>query len=106
MLEDKIALACNVSILQQSELETTDKLNLLALLPCPLKLPLQEAFNRFIQEIYLNESSTLEYLIEGNANNQYSYYSYVEQFDDIDEIPDIVISPGIALRSPFILITP
>ncbi len=72
--------------------ETTDRMNLLALLPCPLKLPLQEAFSKFVQKNNLNN---LEYLIEGNANKQYSYYSFVEQLEDIDEIPDIVISPGI-----------
>lgn len=95
MLEDGINTGSYDSLLQQPQLETKDKMNLLALLPCPLKLPLQEAFNRFIQSRDLKRPNNLNYLIEGNANNQISYYIYVEQFEDIDEIPDIVISPGI-----------
>lgn len=95
MLEDRINNSDYNTILKYSQLETNDKMNLLALLPCPLKLPLQEAFTRFIKDGHMAQSNDYNYLIEGNANNQYSYYSYVDQFDDIDEIPDIVISPGI-----------
>lgn len=95
MLNDRISTGLYHDFLPKPQLETKDKMNLLALLPCPLKLPLQEAFKEYIQSRHLKQQYDLNYLIEGNANNQLSYYSYVEQFDDIDEIPDIVISPGI-----------
>ena len=91
LLEEKISSSgCNSPF--EYTLEVRDKLNMLALLPCPLKLPLQEAF---LQCVNNDIVKSCNYLIEGNANNQYSYYDYVEQFDDIDEIPDIVITPGI-----------
>ncbi len=70
-------------------------LNLLALLPCPLKLPLQDAFENFIGNSAKDKNIKLDCLIEGNANNQLSYYGYVDQFEDIGDIPDIVISPGV-----------
>lgn len=93
MLEEKINNSSDNLYKDTPEIE--DKLNLLALLPCPLKLPVQEAFRSYINSGNIKPEDNLDYLIEGNANNQLSYYSYVEQLDDIDEIPDIVISPGI-----------
>lgn len=70
-------------------------LNLLALLPCPLKVPLQEEFNKFFQDYSKKNNIKLDYLIESNANNQLSYNKYVGQFEDIEDIPDIVISTGV-----------
>lgn len=93
LLEDKISSDLRDSKYHQFSIN--DKLNMLALLPCPLKLPIEEAFNRFIGESKLDQKVKLNYLIEGNANNQLSYYTYVDQFSNIGEIPDIVISPGI-----------
>jgi ABC-type Fe3+ transport system substrate-binding protein len=91
LLEEKInSSGCNR--LLEYPLEVRDKMNMLALLPCPLKLPLQEAFLQYANN---DIAKSCNYLIEGNANNQYSYYDYVEQFHDIDEIPDIIITPGI-----------
>lgn len=72
-----------------------NKNNLLALLPCPLKVPLQIAFKRHLDMKLENVQSGLDYLIEGNANNQLSYYQYVDQFNEIEDVPDIVISPGL-----------
>lgn len=72
-----------------------DRLNMLALLPCPLKFPLEEEFNRILNKEAGSVPETFDYLIEGNANNQLSYYPYVDQFEDLDEIPDIIISPGL-----------
>ncbi len=95
MLEERINNSSCNSLLKHPQLEAKDRMNMLVLLPCPLKLPLQETFTRFIENGHLDQPNNYNYLIEGNANNQYSYYSYVDRFDDIDEIPDIVISPGI-----------
>lgn len=67
------------------------ELNLLGLLPCPLKIPLQEALELFLQDSNLS----LTYCLEGNANNQLSYYDYVQHFQEIDELPDLIISPGL-----------
>lgn len=80
--------------LSRESLDGNSRLNLLALLPCPVKFPLQEAFKQYVEEGKI-PTDNLQYLIESNANNQLSYYQYVEHFEDEDEIPDIVISPGI-----------
>lgn len=91
LLNEKI----NTKPINITGLSVNDKMSLLALLPCPLKLPLQEAFEEFLQNGKIKKPKNFSYLIEGNANNQLSYYSYVDNFNDIDEIPDVIISPGI-----------
>ncbi|MDP4177342.1 MAG: ABC transporter substrate-binding protein [Bacillota bacterium] len=74
---------------------TKEKLNVLGLLPCPLKMPLENAFEQFIED-YKNKTNTdINYCLASNSNNQLNYYDYVDEFQNIEEIPDIIISPGI-----------
>lgn len=69
-------------------------LNLFALLPCPLKVPLEEAFTAFVAGLSAERRATLTYCIEGNANNQIDYADYADHFEQLDEMPDIIITPG------------
>lgn len=67
--------------------------HLLGLLPCPVKVPMQQAFNEFLagQSTDLRNKTMI---LEGHANFHLSFY---EQFDNIDQavLPDILITPGI-----------
>lgn len=67
--------------------------NLFALLPCPLKVPVEEAFHRFLEGRPAG-APALTFCIEGNANNQVDYYAFVEHFERIDELPDCIVTPG------------
>ena len=69
-------------------------LNLFALLPCPLKVPLEEAFNGFLATLSPAKRATLTYCIEGNANTQIDYADYADHFESVAEMPDIIITPG------------
>ncbi|BCS54166.1 ABC transporter substrate-binding protein [Geobacter sp. SVR] len=69
-------------------------LNLLALLPCPVKVPLEQAFEDFLASLDPQHSAGLTYCLEGNANIESEYYDTVESITSLDELPDIVISPG------------
>jgi ABC-type Fe3+ transport system substrate-binding protein len=69
-------------------------LNLFALLPCPLKVPLEEAFNSFLAALTAEERAGLTFCIEGNANNQIDYSDYADHFETLAEMPDIIITPG------------
>lgn len=71
--------------------EVLKNLDLLALLPCPLKVPVEVEFNNFIEE----KKVALNYLLEGNANSQLNYNDKIEKYEDINEIPEIVISSGV-----------
>ncbi|WP_298433365.1 ABC transporter substrate-binding protein [Geobacter sp.] len=67
--------------------------NLFALLPCPLKVPVEEAFHRFLRGRPA-DARPITFCIEGNANNQVDYYDYVAHFETIGELPDIIVTPG------------
>jgi len=69
-------------------------LNLLALLPCPLKIPVEEAFSGFLKTLAPKRRIGLTSLIEGNANTQIEYADLSDRFDTPDDIPDIMITPG------------
>ena len=75
--------------------EQKSKLNLLALLPCPLKVPIEEAFELFLQQTEGLKNKHFRYVIEGNANKQMDYEKEIGSYKQIDEIPDIIISAGI-----------
>ena len=72
----------------------TNNLNLLALLPCPLKVAFDEAFGRFLDRLPPDQRDGLTFCVEGNANRQVDYADYADHFEDIDEMPDIIITPG------------
>lgn len=68
--------------------------NLLALLPCPVKVPLEHAFADFLAALEPQRSAALKCCLEGNANVEAKYYSTIECVHSLDELPDIIISPG------------
>jgi ABC-type Fe3+ transport system substrate-binding protein len=68
--------------------------NLFALLPCPLKVPLEEAFMAFVAGLPSERRAALTWFIEGNANNQLDYADFADHFESLDEMPDIIITPG------------
>jgi ABC-type Fe3+ transport system substrate-binding protein len=69
-------------------------LNLFALLPCPLKVPLEEAFKGFLATLPAEQRDSLSYIIEGTANTQIDYADYADHFESLEEMPDIIITPG------------
>lgn len=70
-------------------------LNLLALLPCPLKVPIEQQFKVFLQELKDKTDINFNYIIESHANNQLSFYEKIDELTNIEELPDIVICPGV-----------
>jgi ABC-type Fe3+ transport system substrate-binding protein len=76
------------------DLEKSQSLSLLALLPCPLKVPLEEAFNGFLATLAPGQRAALTFIMEGNANSQIDYADYADHFEDLADMPDIIITPG------------
>jgi ABC-type Fe3+ transport system substrate-binding protein len=68
--------------------------NLFALLPCPLKVPLEEAFKGFAARLPEERRTALKWIIEGNANRVLDYADLADHFEDLSEMPDIIITPG------------
>lgn len=94
MLDDVVATALSRADLRAASFPAAENLNLFALLPCPLKVPLEEAFNGFLATLPAEQRARLTFRIEGNANNQIDYADYADHFETLDDMPDIVITPG------------
>ena len=69
-------------------------LSLFALLPCPLKVPLEEAFHGFLAGLPEAKREALTFCLEGNANSQLDYADYADHFETLSDMPDIIITPG------------
>jgi ABC-type Fe3+ transport system substrate-binding protein len=93
-LEDAIATSLSYTNSPPSFLPENSSLNLFALLPCPLKVPLEEAFNGFLATLVPEQRAKLTFCIEGNANSQLDYADYADHFETLDDMPDIIITPG------------
>lgn len=70
------------------------KPTLLALLPCGLKVSINNALQSFTEELAAN-GAPLAYLAEGNVNHELSYYPYIDAVESVDELPDLILSSDI-----------
>lgn len=74
------------------DIDTNDRLSLLGLLPCGLKVPFGKAITDFFQTYLAEDNAPITYAVEGNVNQELSYYKFVDQVESLDELPDIIIS--------------
>ncbi|MDF2596808.1 MAG: ABC-type Fe3+ transport system, periplasmic component [Clostridia bacterium] len=73
----------------QEEMKTMQK-DFLALLPCPLKVPLENAFMS-----YVGEETDFTYALEGNANHHDLFFDPKEKVASLDELSEVMISSGL-----------
>ena len=91
LLRDKIAEAGRYRLLETHA--GAGRLNLLTLLPCPLKIPLQSELN-FILDQLKQQGLPLNYSIDISANKYMNYADYMKYFEDPDEVPDVILTTG------------
>jgi hypothetical protein len=94
LLKEAISSTAYLNNDNGSSLMETRTLTLFALLPCPLKVPLEEAFNGFLAALPEEKRANLTFCIEGNANTQIDYADYADHFEALSDMPDIIITPG------------
>ncbi|MGD9947451.1 MAG: ABC transporter substrate-binding protein [Desulfobulbus sp.] len=92
---------CQVAVVPQTESAATSAADirgaqptLLALLPCGLKVSLNNALQSFAEELAQNDTP-LAYLAEGNVNHELSYYPYIDSVETVEELPDLILSSDI-----------
>jgi ABC-type Fe3+ transport system substrate-binding protein len=68
------------------------KPDLIAYLPCPIKVPFEEAVGQFLHEQGI---SSLELEIEGNANKDTADYTALVHATTPAELPSLLITPGV-----------
>jgi hypothetical protein len=70
------------------------RLDLLALMPCPLKIPLEKEILKSIRKLNDRYETSLTYQIVSNAVEQAEVFQGVMDSRNIDELPEIMIAPG------------
>ena len=71
-------------------------LNLLALMPCSVKVPLEKLIHARVREIGTANDLAPNIRITSNAVAQENVYAMLSGAETLDELPDIMISPGIS----------
>lgn len=74
--------------------EESNPLHFLAMLLCPVKVPLEKQFSIFIKAFKESGKGSLTHCMVSNANNHLSFFDYVRCYEHIDELPDVVIVSG------------
>lgn len=70
-------------------------IDLLALMPCPLKVPFEKILNDYVEKDEEYKAKDLNFMIEGHANHHLSFYKEIADVNEIECLPDIMITPGI-----------
>jgi ABC-type Fe3+ transport system substrate-binding protein len=104
LLEERIADSSFFHRLETvSSAANSGKLNMVALLPCPLKIPLQAELSRFIESLRQSREIRLEYCTEAFSTNMVNYDEYIKYFEDPDEVPDILLTAGYSFFNPLFM---
>lgn len=67
--------------------------DVLCLLPCPVKLPIEMGFYEMIKET--GRECDLKYLVEGNANYEVMWMDESSRIPQKEELPEIIVSSGV-----------
>lgn len=94
LLADRISEAGCYRSLESTVFHHDGRLNMLTLLPCPLKVPLQNDMQPILRRLYQEKGLSLNYSIDISANKHLNYGDYIQYFEDSDEVPDIMVSAG------------
>lgn len=94
LLQDKIAETDRCRKLEAGQDQLSGRLNLLTLLPCPLKVPLQSELKFILDQLQQERGIPLNYSIDISANKRINYADYLKYFEDPDELPDILLTTG------------
>lgn len=69
--------------------------NILALMPCPLKAPLEKVISEKIKEVSKESGKKISYKILSNAVMQEDIFEEISKLDYIEDLPDVLLAPGI-----------
>lgn len=70
------------------------KIDLLGLMPCPLKIPVEQKLHMLLEELKEKNSDSADCFIVSNANQQLNFFDKVRTYTEIQQLPEIVIAPG------------
>lgn len=94
LLQDKISEIGYYRGLKSTMFAHEGRLNMLTLLPCPLKVPLQSDLKLILEHMQREKGLSLNYSIDISANKHKNYGDYIQYFEDPDEVPDVMLTAG------------
>jgi ABC-type Fe3+ transport system substrate-binding protein len=80
--------------LAAAERDEQAELNVVGLLPCPVRLPLLEEFNRFIEEFKVEHKTRINYELKAASMGLDWVQNNIEGVTAEDQLPDLFISAG------------
>lgn len=77
------------------DFSSQEELNLLALVPCGVKVPFSRAICDHLSDLQQSGEMALSYAVEGNLNWELSYYTYLKNIQNLEELPDVIVCSDI-----------
>ncbi|HCW92125.1 MAG TPA: iron ABC transporter substrate-binding protein [Flexistipes sinusarabici] len=94
MLEDKIAeTETNVDVTLKDTRKENADINITGLLPCPVRVPLMEKFDEYLENYQKKYDLQVDYKLEA-ASLGADFLKNILTVDDADKLPDVFISAG------------
>lgn len=95
LLQDKIDEELNqVDVTMKTTEKTGSQINVSGLLPCPVRLPLLEGFDAFIEKYTAETGDTVSYKLEAASVGANWIEENIQGIEDADDLPDIFLSAG------------
>lgn len=92
MLEDKLSTDINYRTF--TKIEKLSDLKVVGLLPCPVRIPLQEQFTNFLESFEKSHGLKIDYKFEAASIGLDYLKENILNIDDEKDLPDIFISAG------------
>lgn len=83
-----------VDVTMKTTQQENSDIRISGLLPCPVRLPLLEGFNGFIEQYTRDTGVTVSYKFEAASLGAEWMAEHIQQVTDPDQLPDIFVSAG------------
>lgn len=95
LLQDKIDEELNqVDVTMKTTEKSGSQVNVSGLLPCPVRLPLLEGFDAFIENYTAETGNTVSYKLEAASVGANWIEENIQGIENADELPDVFLSAG------------
>ena len=95
LLQQKIDEKNNqVDVTMKQTQQEQSEITISGLLPCPVRLPLLEGFDRFIEQYTRDSGTTVSYKFEAASLGSEWMEEHIQKVTEADQLPDIFVSAG------------
>lgn len=95
LLQQKVAEQHQqVDVTMKTTQNDTSEITISGLLPCPVRLPLLEGFDRFVEQYSKETGTTVSYKFEAASLGSAWMDEHIQTVTSADQLPDIFVSAG------------